>query len=991
MRLCLLALAAALAACARGEPASPWSEARLARLTLRQKAAQLVAARAGPAAPSDTALARLRRWVRLGGGLELAGGSATAWSARVAELGHGAPLPPLVAARAERGLVPRFADATELPAPAALALAGDRELAGQVAAAAAREARSLGAHLLLLPGPPLPAASGPYATPYLAPDAPGVLGAYLAALGKEGVLAGVTAFAPPGPADSLAPVVRWDRAALEVAQLEPLRAAARAGAAVEPAFVALPALTGDAAPLPFSGVAVQGVFRRDLGFSLVVADVGPEAAIGRRFGAVSAALAAVASGADLVVGAPDPEALVDSLVAAVQAGRISRERIDRAARRVFAAKARAGLGLPSADSVRPPLRSAGAAATAAAALERTRLAFGAEAGRALAGCRKTVLVTGPTGEAGVLSGELARRVPGLLHLQARAVARRGPLSRLPGWPANDADCVVAAVFPGAPLPVADRVVPPVPRPAPRRPAAPPQTRRPATGRRGTQARRPPPPPPPPRDTAAERRARRDSVAFVRDTTSRRIVHVAFAPEAADPPAGAASALVVWGTGKAAQRVAARWLVGGGEAAGADGAGEDGGEARPAPRAAWPPARTLVRAAPREAGMSADSLARVDRVMRRALDGGVFTAGAVAVGRGGRLVKLTGYGRTSGRPVDPASTLFDIASLTKVVGTTAAIMALVEDGEVRLDAPVRRYVPQFRGEGKGDVTIRHLLTHTSGLPAGDDLFGGTANPDEALRRVYRTSLDAEPGKRVLYSDFGMILLAEVVRRRAGEPLDRFLARRVFVPLGMERTLFDPPVLWIDRTVPTAQRSERPYVLDAVVHDGNAFRLGGVAGHAGLFSTAEDLAVYAQAWLNGGAYGARRVWSPATVRTFAAKQEGAGTRALGWDTPARASSAGGWVSARSYGHTGYTGTSLWIDPERGLFVVLLTNRTYATGTSGQIYDLRRAVANAAARAITDAQVRPRPGTPEAEAEAARQRAKSKPKRPPPRRPRGGRRRG
>jgi CubicO group peptidase (beta-lactamase class C family) len=314
------------------------------------------------------------------------------------------------------------------------------------------------------------------------------------------------------------------------------------------------------------------------------------------------------------------------------------------------------------------------------------------------------------------------------------------------------------------------------------------------------------------------------------------------------------------------------------------------------------------------------------------------------------------------------------------------MALVEDGEVRLDAPVRRYVPQFRGERKGDVTIRHLLTHTSGLPAGADLFGEAASPDQALRRVYRTSLIAEPGERVLYSDFGMVLLAEVVRRRAGEPLDRFLARRVFLPLGMERTLFDPPVLWIDRTVPTAQRSERPYVLDAVVHDGNAFRLGGVAGHAGLFSTAEDLAVYAQAWLNGGAYGARRVWSPSTVRGFAAKQEGAGTRALGWDTPARASSAGGWVSARSYGHTGYTGTSMWVDPERGLFVVLLTNRTYGAGTAGQIYTLRRAVANAAVRAITDAQVRPRPGTPEAEAEAARERAKNRPRRPPPRRPRG-----
>ncbi|HEX2202559.1 MAG TPA: serine hydrolase domain-containing protein, partial [Longimicrobium sp.] len=403
------------------------------------------------------------------------------------------------------------------------------------------------------------------------------------------------------------------------------------------------------------------------------------------------------------------------------------------------------------------------------------------------------------------------------------------------------------------------------------------------------------------------------------------------------------------------------------------------ERRPAP-AAWPAAPRLVRAPAREAGMSADSLARIDRAVRAALDAGVFTGAVVAVGRRGKLVKLTGYGRTGGVPVDPATTVFDIASLTKVVGTTAAVMALVEDGTVRLDAPVRRYVPQFRGDGKGGVTVRHLLTHTSGLPAGAWLYGEASNPEEALRRVLRTPLVRDPGTRVEYSDFGMILMAEIVRRRAGEPLDRFLARRVFVPLGMENTLFLPPVALQADVVPTALRSERPYVLDGVVHDGNAFRLGGVSGHAGLFSTAPDLAVYAQTLLNGGAYGARRVWQPSTVRTFTARQAGAGTRTLGWDTPAPVSSAGSYLSATAYGHTGYTGTSIWIDPARGLFVVLLTNRTYDRGTARQILDLRRAVANAAARAITDTPIRPRPGTPEAiREEQQRRRPKPAPRRP------------
>jgi CubicO group peptidase (beta-lactamase class C family) len=388
--------------------------------------------------------------------------------------------------------------------------------------------------------------------------------------------------------------------------------------------------------------------------------------------------------------------------------------------------------------------------------------------------------------------------------------------------------------------------------------------------------------------------------------------------------------------------------------------------------AWPPARTLVRADAKAAEMSADSLARIDAVLQRGVDGGVFTAAAVAVARHGKLVKLRGYGRVGGGPVDPAATLFDLASLTKVVGTTPAVMALVDDGKVKMETPVYRYLSQFRGGGKGDVTVWNLMTHTSGLPAGDDLYGQSANPDRAFRMVLNTDLTAEPGKRVEYSDFGMILMAEVVHRRAGEPVDRLVARRVFAPLGMRSTMYTPPLTWWSRTVPSALRAERPYTIREVVHDGNAFRLGGVAGHAGLFSTASDLAIYAQTLLNGGSYGERRIWSPRTVQRFTTKQANADTRALGWDTPARKSSSGDYFSARSYGHTGFTGTSIWIDPERDLFVVLLTNRTYDEGTQGQILDIRRAVADAAARSILDVPIRPRPGTPAAEAEAARERA-------------------
>jgi CubicO group peptidase (beta-lactamase class C family)/beta-glucosidase-like glycosyl hydrolase len=946
-RLIAAAALVLLSACADEEPRSPWTEARLARMTVRQKAAQLVVARAH--APADTAV---RRLARAGvGGVEPVGRPAASAAALLRALRRESPLPPLVLARVDGGRV--SADAPEAPSLPGLLLAGDAAAARAAGELAGAEAKALGVDLLLLPGPPLPS-EDPAALPVpVTRAAQAAFAAYLEAVRGSGVLAGVTAFAPPGGAGREAPLVRWDAAALEVAQVEPLREAILeegALAAVAPALAAVPALTGDSTPLPFSGVFTHAVLRRDLGFGgVIVADVAPGSPLARRYGAFPAALAALRAGADVVAGVTEPDAMIDSIAAAVADGRFPRARLDAAVRRVFAVKERAGLGITPADTstAAPAVRTTETVAKAAAAHRRTVRVLGAAPGEALAGCRRTVVAAHPRAADAVrpLWNVLAMRTPGMLALYADTVPGRGPLSRLPDFAGNGADCVVAVSFPGAPVAVAERVVPALDL-----------------------------------DTAGVRAdtARARILAAIRqDTARRRVVAVLLAPEPGEALPDAQSLVLAWGTGAEAQGSAAEAVAGPDRSSAGD---ED--EREPLPMA-WPAVPVLARAAPREAGMSADSLAKIDAALRRALADGVFTGAVVLVGRRGRIVKATGYGRTSGVPVDPGTTEFDIASLTKVVGTTAAIMALVEDGEVALEAPVRRYVPQFRGSGKGGVTIRHLLTHTSGLPAGADLYGETQNAEEALERVYRTRLVSDPGERVVYSDFGMILLAEVVRRRAGEPVDRFLARRVFVPLGMARTMYTPPAAMQPATVPTAIRSERPYVLDGVVHDGNAFRLGGVAGHAGLFSTAGDLAVYAQALLSGGSYGARRIWGPQTVRRFTTRAPNAGTRTPGWDTPARTSSASDWFSARSFGHTGYTGTSLWIDPERGIFVVLLTNRTYDRGTARQILEVRSAVHAAAARSVTDAPVRPRPGTRAAEIEAERERAKRRP-RPRPRRP-------
>ncbi|HEX2190715.1 MAG TPA: serine hydrolase, partial [Longimicrobiaceae bacterium] len=377
---------------------------------------------------------------------------------------------------------------------------------------------------------------------------------------------------------------------------------------------------------------------------------------------------------------------------------------------------------------------------------------------------------------------------------------------------------------------------------------------------------------------------------------------------------------------------------------------------------WPAAATLREAGAEEAGMSEAGLARADSALRAAVAAGTFPGAALAVGRRGRLVRLRGYGRLGpgAGPVDADGTLWDLASLTKVAATTAAVMALVDDGELRPDAPVRRYLPGFSGKWKEDVTIRHLLTHTAGLPPGEWLYGSTRSPGAALRRSMRAPLQSRPGTRMVYSDFGFILLAAIVEEVAGEPMDAYLARRVYAPLGMSSTLYLPPQVLRPATAPAASRSEQGYALRGVVHDANAFRLGGVAGHAGLFSTALDMAVYAQTMLNGGSYGTHRVYTPETVRRFTAIRTRVGNRGWGWDVPVSRSSAGSYFSARSFGHTGFTGTSVWIDPEQELFVVLLTNRTYGDAGQRAVLELREKVHDAVARSITDAAVRPRPGS-------------------------------
>ncbi len=368
------------------------------------------------------------------------------------------------------------------------------------------------------------------------------------------------------------------------------------------------------------------------------------------------------------------------------------------------------------------------------------------------------------------------------------------------------------------------------------------------------------------------------------------------------------------------------------------------------------AEKLPLRSPRSVGMSAERLATIDRVVRRGITAGGYPGASVVIGRRGAAVMQKGFGHlgwTASSPdVDADKTIYDLASLSKVIGTTTAAMILFDEGRLDLDAPVSTYLPEFVGGNKELVTVRHLLTHRSGLPAGRELWRMTSSANDAKQIVINTPLACQPGACFVYSDLGADVLGWVVESVAGLRLDTFLSERVFKPLGMNDTFYNPPDSVRYRIAPTEVTPPRGYPLKGEVHDENAFALGGVAGHAGLFSTAADLAVFAQMMLNGGVYDDVRIFSDSTVSLFTHRT--AGTRALGWDTAEGQGGSGEYLTHAAYGHTGYTGTSIWIDPDRQMFVVLLTNRVHAARArrpAKVIADVRADLADAAALSVED----------------------------------------
>jgi CubicO group peptidase (beta-lactamase class C family) len=355
-------------------------------------------------------------------------------------------------------------------------------------------------------------------------------------------------------------------------------------------------------------------------------------------------------------------------------------------------------------------------------------------------------------------------------------------------------------------------------------------------------------------------------------------------------------------------------------------------------------------------------ARAFALLKQAVQERVFPGASLAVVHRGELAAWRGIGRFTYAPDSPPvtpTTVFDLASVTKAVATTAMAMILYERGLLSLDQAVVDTLPEFGLAEDGSpspdprrrhVTVRMLLAHSSGLADYAKFFLRAGTASELVRHACTAPLAEPPMHRACYSDIGFIVLGELLARLAGEPLDRFCQREIFVPLGMNTARYCPPAEWKSEIPPTVDDREfRMRVIQGEVHDENASVMGGISGHAGLFANALDVALFGHCMLSGGS----PIVSPETVRLFATRQaEPPGTsRALGWDTPSAPSQSGRYFSPSSFGHLGYTGTSLWCDPVRQCAVVLLTNRTWPDRSTQQIKRVRPLVHDAVLEAIAE----------------------------------------
>jgi beta-glucosidase-like glycosyl hydrolase/CubicO group peptidase (beta-lactamase class C family) len=371
-----------------------------------------------------------------------------------------------------------------------------------------------------------------------------------------------------------------------------------------------------------------------------------------------------------------------------------------------------------------------------------------------------------------------------------------------------------------------------------------------------------------------------------------------------------------------------------------------------------PKQALREGRPEEAGFNSKMLSKIDDVVVQAISDSAFPGAVVLVAKDGIVVHNEAYGAYTYEPSSKLvdnTTMYDLASVTKVTATTSAVMRLYDEGKIRLEDPIVKYIPAFGQKGKEKITVYNLMVHNSGLPAWRTFYTFCSDPQCVLDSIFSTELVYKTGDSTVYSDLGLITMGKVIEKVSGVTLDKYVDSVFFKPLGMKNTMYNPPAKLISHIAPTEVDNYWKKTGTAVrgrVHDENATTLGGVSGHAGLFSTASDLAILLQMELNGGTYGGQRYLKEGTIRMFTKRQSEKSTRGIGWDTRSFKgySFVGSQFSDKSFIHTGFTGTSVAVDPTRNLIVVFLTNRVYPTRNDSKLFDVRPKVHNAVVNALT-----------------------------------------
>lgn len=916
---------------ARGqEPArDPDAIARevLAGLDAQAKAGQLfmswILSREEGQAENRATLERHVREVGLGGVILSLGERAEAL-ALVERLQGAAKVPLLMAGDFENGLSFRFADATDLGPNMLVGASGREDLAEAAGRHTGRGARLLGFHWAF--APVLDVNNNP-ANPIInvrsygaEPDLVARLGAaFVRGVQAEGVLACGKHFPGHGnvATDShlAMATVPGSRDELMKTELRPFAVAIDAGlGGIMSGHLAVPGL-GVAADVPatLAPEILTELLREQMGFEgIVVTDALDMGGVRNALDPGEVAVRALLAGADMLLMPPDPVAARDAVLAAVASGRLPQARVDDAVLRILRAKARFGAFDERGDE--PPALERAALAGREPELARAIAEAGVTLVRDRDGRVPLTVAKGPTVVVDLLDGERpgGDGVAAALRDAGQEVVHHRVTAESTGTAIDDA---AAAVRTGATVVVNLHV----------------KVRAFSGSIAVPEALRP---------VVRELANRPDAIA------------VSFGnPYLLTGFADVGTYLCAYGTSEATEAAVGGILTG-----------------RVAPRGRLPvsipgivPMGTGVqrwsggssssdRPPAADSGLDPSLGRDIDTLLTEAIADRVFPGAVCLVTRRGHLVHSVALGRsTYAEDAVPVrlDSAFDLASLTKVCATAPVVLTLVRDGVVSLDQPVVSLLPGFSGGGREDVTLRHLLTHSSGLPAWQGFYAEASSREDVARLALATELEASPGVRMRYSDIGLILLMACVETATGTDFDHAVQRRVFDPLGMAGARFNSTGVPMPGAVPTEVVEQRGGLVAGVVHDENAWAMGGISGHAGLFATAGDVARLAQAFANGGAG-----WLPPALAELAIRPQGVpedSLRCLGWDHPGPGSWAGTHPPPRLFAHTGFTGTSVWCDPDTGICVVLLTNRVHPTRQERRHTAVRRALHDLVQRSV------------------------------------------